>query len=661
MKFAENNRISQRQLYRQIVIAFIAPFLLCLFGKRQTLGLSGLAGTVLALVVVLFYVIFLIRLRHAFANPCRTAGEIWGRLAGIFFLIYCILGAAFLLDLLGEIVAVSLGTGIAKGWLCLVALVVCSLGTHRGIQRRGRMGEVSGGVVLAAVIFMLLLSVGQGKWEYLQEMVWNSSFSGQKILTSGYGVICAFSGLGLLPFALEHVERNKNGIRTRNDDFKGESFQESNSKDGIERKWNKMDGSDVGEKKDKRRKGEENWVAHRSKAGTGKTVSLAVVTLGGLLILTELLLPAVFGWGRLKYENYPVLPLLAGADLPGNVLARFDVLWMGFLLYSLLFSIGSLLHYGHLIVEKVGLGTGRLWIPVLVVAGIVAEVGTLGIGEYFPLYLQYIFVPAMLVIQIVFFIVGKKKWKKKQAKGKADSDEMIAARKKNASAEIADPKLKNLQDVKNNNRKNKGCWGRKGIVTFVCASAILWLTGCGGVEPEKRMYPLALGADYSDGKFELTYGIPDLPKSTGQEKNGEDQGNSAPAIWGETFSEIESLYSRTQQKYLDMGHLQVLVMGQDLLDSSHWRQVLEYLKQEPTIGENVYVFRCENAAEAVGWVSPQETSLGEYLLGLLENTPDGGPAQAVTLREVYHEFYDRGALPVLPELKIGDGELEVQF
>ena len=31
MKFAENNRISQRQLYRQIVIAFIAPFLLCLF------------------------------------------------------------------------------------------------------------------------------------------------------------------------------------------------------------------------------------------------------------------------------------------------------------------------------------------------------------------------------------------------------------------------------------------------------------------------------------------------------------------------------------------------------------------------------------------------------------------------------------------------------
>jgi len=226
---------------------------------------------------------------------------------GVFFLIYCIWGATFLLDLLGEIVAVSLGTGVAKGWLCLLALLVCSMGTHRGIQRRGRIGEVSGGVVLAAVLLMLFLSIGQGKWEYLQEMVWNSSFSEKKILESGYGVICAFSGLGMLPFSLDQTVRKK-----------------------------------------------EN--------STGKTVSLAVFTLGVLLILTELLLSSVLGWGRLKYENYPILPLLAGADLPGNVLARFDILWMGFLLYSLLFSIGSLLHYGHLIVEKSGLGTGRLWI-----------------------------------------------------------------------------------------------------------------------------------------------------------------------------------------------------------------------------------------------------------------------------------------------------------
>lgn len=563
MKFAENNRISQRQLYRQIVIAFIAPFLICLFRRQRNQGLSGLTGTLLAIAVLLFYVIFLIRLGYAFANPGKTAGKLWGRLVGIFFVIYCILGAAFLLELLGEIVAASLGTGVQKLWLCAIALAVCSLGTYRGIQRRGRMGEVSGGLVLVAVVFMLLLSAGQGKLEYFQEMLWNSELSGKRILQSGYYVICAFSGLGLLPFLLGYTDKKRSAARGN-----GES--------------------------------------------TGKTVALAVLTLGILLILTELLLPAVFGWRRLRYEKHPILPLLAGADLPGNVLARFDVLWMGFLLYSLLFSIGSFLHYGHLIVEKTGLGTGRVWISLLVFASMVIKIEGVGIRDYFEGYLGYIFVPGMLLIQIIFFIMGKKRWKRKAA-------------------------------------------------SVIISCLVFMLTGCGGVEPEKRMYPLALGADIKDNRFELTYGTPDLPKATGQEKNGEDQGNTAIMVSGDSFEEIEKHYSLTQEKYLDMGHLEILVLGQSLLDSGHWEQVLEYLKQDSVIGENVYVFRCQNAADAVGWVSPKKVSLGEYLQGLLENNPKGSPGQAVTLRELYHEMYDRGALPALPELLFQGEELEVAF
>lgn len=563
MKFAENNRISQRQLYRQIVIAFIAPFLICLFRRQRNQGLSGLTGTLLAIAVLLFYVIFLIRLGYAFANPGKTAGKLLGRLVGIFFVIYCILGAAFLLELLGEIVAASLGTGVQKLWLCVIALAVCSLGTYRGIQRRGRMGEVSGGLVLVAVVFMLLLSVGQGKWEYFQEMLWNSELSGKRILENGYYVICAFSGLGLLPFLLEYTDKKRSVVRG-------------------------------------------------NRESTGKTVALAVLTLGILLILTELLLPAVFGWRRLRYEKHPILPLLAGADLPGNVLARFDVLWMGFLLYSLLFSIGSFLHYGHLIVEKTGLGTGRVWISLLVFASMVIKIEGVGIRDYFEGYLGYIFVPGMLLIQIIFFIMGKKRWKRKAA-------------------------------------------------SVIISCLVFMLTGCGGVEPEKRMYPLALGADIKDNRFELTYGTPDLPKATGQEKNGEDQGNTAIMVSGDSFEEIEKHYSLTQEKYLDMGHLEILVLGQSLLDSGHWEQVLEYLKQDSVIGENVYVFRCQNAADAVGWVSPKKVSLGEYLQGLLENNPKGSPGQAVTLRELYHEMYDRGALPALPELLFQGEELEVAF
>ena len=45
---------------------------------------------------------------------------------------------------------------------------------------------------------------------------------------------------------------------------------------------------------------------------------------------------------------------------------------------------------------------------------------------------------------------------------------------------------------------------------------ILSCTGCAGIEPEKRMYPLAMGVDVSEGEYILTYAMPDLPRATGQ-------------------------------------------------------------------------------------------------------------------------------------------------
>ena len=35
MRFAENNRISHRQLYRQMILEFLAPFILCMYWSRE--------------------------------------------------------------------------------------------------------------------------------------------------------------------------------------------------------------------------------------------------------------------------------------------------------------------------------------------------------------------------------------------------------------------------------------------------------------------------------------------------------------------------------------------------------------------------------------------------------------------------------------------------
>ena len=295
MKFAENNRISHRQLYRQMILTFLAPFLICLPGKNGIQGMTGIAGVLAAVILLVIYVFVLLRVTSGYSDMVRFFGRFWGRIAGLFFLAYIILTAVYILKILEQIVPRWLILGVPAGWISFLVVVICSVGTERGIQRRGRMEEVSGGLLLVGILLMMVLCLGQTRVDYLQEMFETERVSGSGVIQSSYLFLCGFSGIGLLPFIMRDVEK---------------------------------------------------------RGSAGKIIIASVLTVGGIFAGVLILLPAVFGWRRLLTETYPILPLLAGADLPGNVLARFDVLWMGFLLYGLLFAMGSLFYYGYQITEK---------------------------------------------------------------------------------------------------------------------------------------------------------------------------------------------------------------------------------------------------------------------------------------------------------------------
>lgn len=554
MKYAENNRISHRQLYRQMVLAFLAPALLLLPGEGRLLGKPGILGVAAGAVVLILYSFFLRRLVPWYSDPVKTLGVYAGGAAGIFFLVYVILACAFILSLAGELVPAVLVTGIPGQVIIFLAVLVCSFGTHRGMQRRGRMAEVSGGVLLGGILLMMILCVGQIRIPYIREMAEVSVIQSREFFRSTYGMVCAFSGISLLPFILEDVER---------------------------------------------------------RSTVGRPVVLGIVTLGGLVAGMLLLLPGVLGWQRLKREAYPVLPLLSGADLPGNVLARFDVLWMGFLLYSLLFAVGSLFHYGHQITVRTHMGSGRWWLPAVVFAAAVTKVNGQGIRDIFGEYLGYVFVPGLVLIQgLMVFFGGRKR------------------RKKAAAA---------------------GC---------ILFSFLLVLGGCAAIEPEKRMYPLALGVNTSPGGFSLVYGMPDLPKATGQEKPEEGKSEAVLPVEGEDFYEIEEIYDRSQEKYLDMSHIQVILLGNALLDSGAWEAFFQYIDQDPFVGENVYLFRTEDP-EAVLSRESEGTSLGEYLTGLMENRLPDRQKEGVTLRQAYYQWYKDGTLPSLPVILLENQEIQV--
>ena len=556
MRFAENNRISHRQLYRQMILSLLAPFLLCISGRGGINGLSAVAGTVSALLLFCFYVIILIRLTPSFDDLVKSAGGFAGRIIGVFFLLYILLAGGYLLALLRLLIPAALITGVSGRWIAFWAVLVCSVGTCKGMPVRGRMAEVSGGLLLGGVLIMMALCVPQAKGEYFMEMVKRSSITGETVWQSFYGVLCAFSAVGLLPFLMGDVEKY---------------------------------------------------------GSAGKTVIWGILTIGGILAGMELLLPAVLGYDRVRLERFPVLPLLDGADLPGNVLARFDVIWMGFLLYSLLFALGSLMHYGHQIIRKSHLGTGRFWVPALIFLISLLEENGKGILDYFGWYLGYIFVPGILICQIYLFIRGKGKHKKK------------------ASAVVA------------------------GIL--LCS---FFLGGCGAaVEPEKRAYPMALGVDASPEGLLLVYGMPDMSESTGQGKEEEDGGARVLQISGANFTQIEQAYDQSQEKLLDMGHLQVLVIGKTLVEDGRWRRALDYLKQEAFVGENLYVFEAEDAAEILKWHGEDNSSVGEYVTGLVENRMSGKKKATVTLRELFYERYKEDKLLQLPLVRIENGSLKV--
>ena len=550
MDYADNNRISHRQLYRQMVLAFLAPMLLCLPGRDQILGAAGIIGTMLAGAFLILYIFFLRRLVPWYSDPVKMLGPIAGRLTGLFFLSYVILANGYLLSLIGKLVPAVLVTGIPGTVIIFFAVFVCSFGTCKGMQRRGRMAEVSGGVLLGGILLMLLLCMGQIRIAYLKEMP--ALLSGQAILRSFYGVLCAFSGIALLPFMLRDVEK---------------------------------------------------------RSTVGKTLVVGILTLAGLLAGILLLLPAVLGWNRLQQESYPVLPLLAGADLPGNVLARFDVLWMGFILYSLLFAVGSLFHYGHQILVRSHMGKGQWWLPAAVFAAAVINADGKGIETVFGSYLGYVFVPGLILIQGGMLFNRKKKRQKKLT----------------------------------------GCF---------CIAFLLFLSGCAAIEPEKRMYPLALGVNTSEEGFSLIYGTPDLPKATGQEKEEEDREASVLSVAGSDFAQIREKYDQSQEKYLDMSHIQVILMGDLLVESGRWTEFLTYLEQDPFVGENVYVFQTENPSAVLAWDSGG-TSIGEYLTGLLENRLPDQQKKGMTLRQVYHQWYKSGTLPVLPAIFLENEEIRV--
>lgn len=344
--FAENDRISHRQLFRQIVLSLVTPFLLCMAGWREMRGMNGLAGIAVVLLLLGFYVIFLVRLAPAYEHMEKYMGKVQHLLIVAVYFVYLLFTAAFVLDIISTLVGTWLLYGVNDWWIRIAVAAACAAGSHCGMQKRARMAEVSFLIVAGALCLLLIFAFVQGNLFSVQEF-FRQTLSAERVGRGIWQLLGGFVPLTLLPFLLCQVEKS---------------------------------------------------------SGSGKTVFGAVVFLLVFLAAVVILLPLALGWDRMSMEKVPVLPLLTGTNLPGDIMARFDVIWISLMIYALLYSLGSLYYYGNYVTAHIALPVNRWILAVLVWVISVCPFAEYGIAQYYPMAVAQFGVPVFFGLTFYIYI-----------------------------------------------------------------------------------------------------------------------------------------------------------------------------------------------------------------------------------------------------------------
>lgn len=183
--------------------------------------------------------------------------------------------------------------------------------------------------------------------------------------------------------------------------------------------------------------------------------------------------------------------------------------------------------------------------------------------------------------------------------------------------------------------------------------------GC-GVEPEKRAYPLAVSLDLQEGEYQVSYGMARLSAVTGQGKEPESDSGEKLTFRGESLAAVRQAYDRSQQYYLDTGHVQAVLLGESLQKNREkLAQALGELEENRMLGSGCYVFSSPDPGSLMALDGTALESLGEYLVGIYENRPADQGEKGVTLQEVYSAWYRYGSLPDLPRVVRGENGLPV--
>lgn len=346
--FADNRKISHRQLFRQLILGFLGIYLVSVPVTEDIRGRQGIFC--LAIVGVLFCVgsVYFTRIRNCYFTPEKYFGKLGARVFCILYLSYLFVTGVFLLLVISRITGRFFIEGSSPAVVITVSAAACYLGSHQGLERRGRMAEVCFPIILFVLAVMLVLALTRVRVDYLAVQ---GGVSGEGLLRGSYRMFSLFLPVFILPFTLGNVE----------------------------------------------------------KAGSsGRAQRSAVFLITGILGVVLILLQGALGIGGYEEKSYPVFDMMAGVDLPGDFLERIDIFWIAAVMFCIFFALGSVFFYNHEILYRSHMEKGAPYLAgAILVCGIACEKAGMN-PEWYRRVLEYIYGPLFLLLAAVSWIVYRR-------------------------------------------------------------------------------------------------------------------------------------------------------------------------------------------------------------------------------------------------------------
>ncbi|MGI6012174.1 MAG: GerAB/ArcD/ProY family transporter [Ruminococcus sp.] len=346
--FADNHRISRRQLGRQFLLGLSGIFLLTIPQMPQLSGWSGILGCALGLLVLWIYLFFLLRKTAVTRNIKERMSRPAYWTAAVFFLSYLVMSGGFMVKNISSMVSFSLLNSSRTWGIGILFLAAALLGTGHEIQRRARLGEVACVPVVGGLFLLLITAAFQ--IDHIDLSGFAAPAAGE-VLESAYYIFCSFSIVGLLPFVMHRVKRPQGSLRHL--------------------------------------------------YGATGTVSF-------LLLFCLVVLQLLFGVQGVRKKKIPLTALMSSVNFPGDFLDRFDALWMVFMIFALLYSLGTVLFYGqYLISDDPGRLPGILLAAGMFLTAFLSWNGKTA-ADLYPFCVRYIYMPVFVLFGLCFGRVRRK-------------------------------------------------------------------------------------------------------------------------------------------------------------------------------------------------------------------------------------------------------------